>query len=160
MGKNFKYISLKEEINRIKKIKNQNEYHIENKIEDNNIEVENIEKYNDIVFGQIIYVVNCMIDFGINKENIKKIIDPIIEEYKLNENHKQNINLVFQNQLNANINDLSNKINGDSNIENNKDDDKDNINNDQNKINIIKNDIEENKNENKNNNVDYESSEK
>ena len=153
-------ISLKEEINRIKKIKNQNEYHIENKIEDNNIEVENIEKYNDIVFGQIIYVVNCMIDFGINKENIKKIIDPIIEEYKLNENHKQNINLVFQNQLNANINDLSNKINGDSNIENNKDDDKDNINNDQNKINIIKNDIEENKNENKNNNVDYESSEK
>ena len=103
-----------------------------------------------------------MIDFGINKENIKKIIDPIIEEYKLNENHKQNINLVFQNQLNANINDLSNKINGDSNIENNKDDDKDNINNNQNKINIIKNDIEENKNknENKNNNVDYESSEK
>ena len=36
-----------------------------------------------------------MIEFDINKESIKQIIEPKIVEYKLNENHKLNIKLVM-----------------------------------------------------------------
>ena len=152
-------ISIKNEINRVKNIKKQNEIHNENKNEENNIKDENKEKYDEVVFGQIIYVVNCMIDFGINKEIIKKIIEPKIDEYKLNENHKQNINLVIQNQLNTNTNNINIKINLNSNIEDNQ---KENLNNKGNKLNIIKIDEEENKNENENmtNNIDLKLEEK
>ena len=55
--------SLKNEINRVKNIKKENEF--KNEI---NIEDENIEKYNDIAFGQIVSLVNSMIDFDINIE--------------------------------------------------------------------------------------------
>ena len=109
--------SLKNEINRVKNIKKENEF--KNEI---NIEDENIEKYNDIAFGQIVSLVNSMIDFDINIEIIKKIIEPKIEEYKLNENHRQNINLVMQNKINTDNNDINIKINTDKN-ENNKEED-------------------------------------
>ena len=68
-------ISLKNEINRVKNIKNENEINDENKNE-----IDDIEKYNDIAFGQIVSLVNSMIDFDINIENIKNIIEPKIEE--------------------------------------------------------------------------------
>ena len=144
--------SLKNEINRVKNIKKENEF--KNEI---NIEDENIEKYNDIAFGQIVSLVNSMIDFDINIEIIKKIIEPKIEEYKLNENHRQNINLVMQNKTNTDNNDINIKINTDKN-ENNKEEDTENKEN----INIIKNDEEENKlgNENNINNTDIKSDEK
>ena len=144
--------SLKNEINRVKNIKKENEF--KNEI---NIEDENIEKYNDIAFGQIVSLVNSMIDFDINIEIIKKIIEPKIEEYKLNENHRQNINLVMQNKTNTDNNDINIKINTDKN-ENNKEEDTENKEN----INIIKNDEEENKlgNENNINNIDIKSDEK
>ena len=86
-------------------------------------------------------------DFGINKKIEKKIIEPKIEEYKLNENHKRNINLAIENQLNTNINNISIKINPNSNIEDYQIED---TNNEGNKINIIKIDREENKNGNEN----------
>ena len=96
-----------------------------------------------------------MIDFDINIEIIKKIIEPKIEEYKLNENHRQNINLVMQNKENLNSNDTNIKINLDKNENNNEEEIKENIN-------IIKNDEEENKlgNENNINNIDIKSDEK
>ena len=53
-----------------------------------------------------------MIDFDINIEIIKKIIEPKIEEYKLNENHRQNINLVMQNKTNTDNNDINIKCFG------------------------------------------------
>ena len=144
--------SLKNEINRVKNIKKENEF--KNEI---NIEDENIEKYNDIAFGQIVSLVNSMIDFDINIEIIKKIIEPKIEEYKLNENHRQNINLVMQNKTNTVNNDINIKINTDKN-ENNKEEDTENKEN----INIIKNDDEDNKlvDENNINNIDIKSDEK
>ena len=144
--------SLKNEINRVKNIKKENEF--KNEI---NIEDENIEKYNDIAFGQIVSLVNSMIDFDINIEIIKKIIEPKIEEYKLNENHRQNINLVMQNKINTDNNDINIKINTDKN-ENNKEEDTENKEN----INIIKNDDEDNKlvDENNINNIDIKSDEK
>ena len=144
--------SLKNEINRVKNIKKENEF--KNEI---NIEDENIEKYNDIAFGQIVSLVNSMIDFDINIEIIKKIIEPKIEEYKLNENHRQNINLVMQNKTNTDNNDINIKINIDKN-ENNKEEDTENKEN----INIIKNDDEDNKlvDENNINNIDIKSDEK
>ena len=144
--------SLKNEINRVKNIKKESEF--KNEI---NIEDENIEKYNDIAFGQIVSLVNSMIDFDINIEIIKKIIEPKIEEYKLNENHRQNINLVMQNKTNTDNNDINIKINTDKN-ENNKEEDTENKEN----INIIKNDDEDNKlvDENNINNIDIKSDEK
>ena len=144
--------SLKNEINRVKNIKKENEF--KNEI---NIEDDNIEKYNDIAFGQIVSLVNSMIDFDINIEIIKKIIEPKIEEYKLNENHRQNINLVMQNKTNTDNNDINIKINTDKN-ENNKEEDIENKEN----INIIKNDDEDNKlvDENNINNIDIKSDEK
>ena len=142
--------SLKNEINRVKNIKKENEFKNEIKMED-----DNIEKYNDIAFGQIVSLVNSMIDFDINIEIIKKIIEPKIDEYKLNENHRQNINLVMQNKENLNSNDTNIKINLDKNENNNEEEIKENIN-------IIKNDEEENKlgNENNINNIDIKSDEK
>ena len=144
--------SLKNEINRVKNIKKENEF--KNEI---NIEDENIEKYNDIAFGQIVSLVNSMIDFDINIEIIKKIIEPKIEEYKLNENHRQNINLVMQNKTNTDNNDINIKINTDKN-ENNKEEEEENKEN----INKIKNDDEDNKlvDENNINNIDIKSDEK
>ena len=91
-------ISLKNEINRIKNIKNENDENNKLNLDKDNIIEDDIEKYNDIAFGQIVSMVNSMIDFDINKEYIKQIIEPKIVEYKLNENHKLNINLVMDNK--------------------------------------------------------------
>ena len=97
-----------------------------------------------------------MIDFDINIEIIKKIVEPKIEEYKLNESHRQNINLVMQNKTNSDNNDINIKINIDKN-ENNKEEEENKVN-----INIIKNDDEDNKlgDENNINNIDIKSDEK
>ena len=135
-------ISLKNEINRVKNIKNENEIHDENKNE-----IDDIGKYNDIAFAQIVSLVNSMIDFDINIENIKTIIEPKIEEYKLDENHKQNINLVMQNKENPNNNEIDNKNSIDINENKEKCENKENIN-------IIKND------ENNINNIDDKQEEK
>ena len=139
-------ISLKNEIKRVKNIKNGNENKIEN---------DDIEKYNDIAFGQIVSLVNSMIDFDINKENIKKIIEPKIEEYKLNEGHKQNIDLVMQNKENLITQDNNDKISSNIEENNEKIETKENIN-------IIKKDDEDNKigNENNINNIENKSDEK
>ena len=139
-------ISLKNEINRSKNIKKENEIN-NNKVNDNKPEDDNIEKYNDIAFGQIVSTVNTMIDFDININIIKQIIEPKIEEYKLNENHKNNINLVIENKINSTNKDSNKKNNNENNenINQNKEEGKENKEN----INNIKN--EENNEQNKNN---------
>ena len=129
--------SLKKEINRVKKIRNENEDNNKPSGNENKIIEDDIEIYNDIAFGQIVSAVNSMIDFDINKEYIKQIIEPKIVEYKLNENHKLNINLVMDNKEepikkeneNNNIEEIKeNKINNEQKKEKNEDN-----------INIIKN---------------------
>ena len=139
-------ISLKNEINRSKNIKKENEIN-NNKVNDNKTEDDNIEKYNDIAFGQIVSTVNTMIDFDININIIKQIIEPKIEEYKLNENHKNNINLVIENKINSTNKDSNKKNNNENNenINQNEEEGKENKEN----INNIKN--EENNEQNKNN---------
>ena len=74
-----------------------------------------------------------MIEFEININDIKKIIEPKIEEYKLNEMHKNNINLVIESKINPGNDDslLKNNLNSieeNNEIKNAKEEDKkDNI---------------------------------
>ena len=62
------------------------------------------EKYSDIAFGQIASIVNCMIDFNLNIKDIKSIIEPKMNFYKLNEIHKKNIELIIDNKIQSNKN--------------------------------------------------------
>ena len=134
--------SLKNEINRVKKIRNENEG--DNKLleDENKIIEDDIEVYNDIAFGQIVSTVNSMIDFDINKEYIKQIIEPKIVEYKLNENHKININLVMDNKEepikkdhdNNNIEEKKESINNNEQKEEKNEDNINSIKNEENNI--------------------------
>ena len=139
--------SIKNEINRTKNIKKEeNISNNNNKIDENIIEKDNIEKYSDMAFAQIVSSVNSMIDFDIKIEDIKTIIEPKIEEYKLNENHKQNIHLVIQNKIDLDNAEKNNPdIKEENNIQNEpKEENKENIN-------IIKDDIKDEKLEEENN---------
>ena len=102
-------ISIKHEIiksqkisKNINKIQNKDNIKNENKKDDElNLDLSN-EKYNDIAFGQIASIVNSMIDFNINIKDIRNIIEPKFEFYKLNTIQKNNIELVIDNKLNSN----------------------------------------------------------
>jgi len=48
-----------------------------------------------IAYGQIMTICNNMIEFGLNKNDIYKIIEPKIKNYKLDENSINNIKLVL-----------------------------------------------------------------
>ena len=143
--------SLKNEINRVKNIRKENETNNNLNSEQNKIIEDDIEIYNDIAFGQIVSTVNSMIEFDINKESIKQIIEPKIVEYKLNENHKLNIKLVMD--------DNEEQIKNENNNQNNNIEDKKEVKEDN--INIIKNE-ENNKSEEDNNinNIEPKSEEK
>jgi hypothetical protein len=143
--------SLKNEINRVKNIRKENETNNNLNSEQNKIIEDDIEIYNDIAFGQIVSTVNSMIEFDINKESIKQIIEPKIVEYKLNENHKLNIKLVMD--------DNEEPIKNENNNQNNNIEDKKEVKEDN--INIIKNE-ENNKSEEDNNinNIEPKSEEK
>ena len=54
--------------------------------------------YGKLAFGQIMTICNNMKDFGFNKEDINKIIEPKIEYYKLDENLINNIKIVLDSQ--------------------------------------------------------------
>ena len=95
---------IKNDINNDITIKNDNDDQKENELNKDS----NMEKYDDIAFGQIASLVNSMIDFDLNLMDIRKIIDPKIEYYKLTKNHKKNIELIIDNKLNINKNE--NKI--------------------------------------------------
>ena len=137
-------ISIKKEIIRAQKIETQQKNKkIKNKSE--NIENEkekdfNYEKYADIAFGQIASITNSMIDFDINIKDIRSIIEPKENLYKLNQNYINNIELIIENKLNSNKNEEKENIESKENDENIKND-----------ININNNDINTNtiNNENK-----------
>lgn len=156
--------SIKEEITKNIKIKNVKS---ENKIQnlkdvdildksDNEGELKkessglSFDKYSDIAFGQIASIVNSMIDFDVEINNIRSIIEPKIQLYNLNQNQKNNIELVIESKLNINgkeeiienNNNFENKINDkdEENIENNINKLKEGLlNNNNNIINVDKN---------------------
>ena len=120
--KNTFEISIKKEIIRTQKYENlQKEKKIKNKSD--NIEIENekeinYEKYSDIAFGQIASITNSMIDFDINIKDIRSIIEPKEQLYKLNQNHINNIELIIENKLNSNDKEEEEKIESNKNNEN------------------------------------------
>ena len=61
-------------------------------------EEEEKSHYGKLAFGQIMTICNNMKDFGFNKEDINKIIEPKIEYYKLDENLINNIKIVLDSQ--------------------------------------------------------------
>ena len=124
--KNTLEISIKKEIIRTQKYENlQKEKKIKNKSDNNENENEkdiNYEKYSDIVFGQIASITNSMIDFDINIKDIRSIIEPKEQLYKLNQNHINNIELIIENKLNSNDKEEEEKIESNKNNENIKND--------------------------------------
>ena len=56
---------------------------------DNNYINGDIKQYNNIVFAQLIPLADNMIEFGLDKEVIKELINPKIEYYKLSEESKK-----------------------------------------------------------------------
>ena len=143
-------LSIKKEIGRVKNIKEENEIKDGNNNDKNKIEDDDLEKYNDIAFGQIVSLVNSMIEFDINLDYIKKIINPKIEEYKLSEDHKTNINLVIENKINS-CKNVRTKFKMEKKDKNNHEENKENINNIKKEENEINNKSDQ---ENNINNID------
>lgn len=57
------------------------------------------EKISNIVFSQLLSIIDNMFDFDVDGDMIKKLIDPIIDSYKLNDNLKKTINDVIESKL-------------------------------------------------------------
>ena len=55
----------------------------------NDNQKENTNKYNNIIFSQLISLANNMIEFGLDKENIKSLILENCESYRINENSRK-----------------------------------------------------------------------
>ena len=55
------------------------------------------ERRNSISFAQIIPQISGMYGFGLNKEKIKNIIMPFIDEYNINEENKNTILNIINN---------------------------------------------------------------
>ena len=84
------------------KYKNSKDINEINEINENNIE-DNNNNYSKIAYGQIMTICNNMIEFGLNKNDIYKVIEPKIKYYKLDEDLINNIKCVleFDNQNNS-----------------------------------------------------------
>ena len=63
-------------------------------------------KFANVVFGQLVTLTDNMIEFGFNKGSIKKLIDPKIKYYKLNDNFKETIYSVLDSKEEVNVNDI------------------------------------------------------
>ena len=59
------------------------------------------EKNGNIVFSQLLSLIDNMFDFGVEGDMIKQIIEPRIEYYKINEKLKKTINEVIDSKLKA-----------------------------------------------------------
>ena len=59
------------------------------------------EKNGNIIFSQLLSVIDNMFDFGIEGDMIKQIIEPKIEYYNVNEKDKKTINDVIDMKLKA-----------------------------------------------------------
>ena len=73
------------------------------KLGENSNEIENMkgkkikEKINQIAFAQILPNISGMIGFGLNKEEIKAIVVPLIKEYEISEENKKIITSYYEN---------------------------------------------------------------
>ena len=56
-----------------------------------NNQEQNEMKYNNIVFGQLVPIANNMIEFGLDKENVKEIIQEKFETYRISEDLRKTI---------------------------------------------------------------------
>ena len=56
-----------------------------------NNQEQNEMKYNNIVFGQLFPLANNMIEFGLDKENVKEIIQEKFEKYRISEDLRKTI---------------------------------------------------------------------
>ena len=56
-----------------------------------NNQEQNEMKYNNIVFGQLLPIANNMIEFGLDKENVKEIIQEKFETYRISEDLRKTI---------------------------------------------------------------------
>ena len=93
---------------------------IRNKTIVNNVNDDTLEtkKINNIIFAKSLSLIDNMVEFGLEKETIKEIIDPKIEQYKLADDLKTTIYTVIQNKIDVrenkepgeNDNDVSNYI--------------------------------------------------
>ena len=117
--KKYSENKIKNDINNDINIKNEKK---DEKEKESELKIDlNKEKYDDIAFGQIASLVNSMIDFDINIKDVRKIIEPKIEFYKLTKNHKSNIELIIDNKLNMskNGNEIIENKEKEENIQNN-----------------------------------------
>ena len=73
------------------------------KLGENSNEIENMkgkkikEKINQIAFAQILPNISGMVGFGLNKEEIKEIVVPLIKEYEISEENKKIITSYYEN---------------------------------------------------------------
>ena len=73
------------------------------KLGENSNEIENMkgkkikEKINQIAFAQILPNISGMVGFGLNKEEIKAIVVPLIKEYEISEENKKIITSYYEN---------------------------------------------------------------
>jgi hypothetical protein len=73
------------------------------KLGENSKEIENMkgkkikEKINQIAFAQILPNISGMVGFGLNKEEIKAIVVPLIKEYEISEENKKIITSYYEN---------------------------------------------------------------
>ena len=79
---------------------NKREKKIENNIE-NNKEIENKIKIKNenIIFSQLLSLIDNMFDFGVDGQMIKNIIEPRIEYYKIGDNLKKTITDVIESKI-------------------------------------------------------------
>ena len=156
-------LSIKDEITKntnIKNIKSENKNQNQKDVDildksDNEGELNNEsaglsqDKYSEIAFGQIASIVNSMIDFDVEINNIRSIIEPKIQLYNLNQNQKNNIELVIESKLNINENEeiIENNINFDNKINDKTEEDIEN------NINKLKEGLLNNNNINENKNI-------
>ena len=71
---------------------------IQNEIKNKSNKIYSKNGYSNIAFGILYTFIDTMFEFGINEEEINKIIDPKIEMYKLDNNYKEDIYKLIKNK--------------------------------------------------------------
>ena len=63
----------------------------------------NREQFGNIIFGQIITICENMINFGLNREQVYKIIEPKMKSYQLSQDIVKNIKNMIEDKINEEI---------------------------------------------------------
>ena len=54
--------------------------------------MEELKKYNNIVFAQLVPIADNMVEFGVTVDTIKEIIQPVIDYYSIS---KENAEMIY-----------------------------------------------------------------